>query len=59
MRDLPLDKISAFEKNYISNLQYSHADTLNRIKQGQLDDEITDVLKKVAAEVCDAMIKKS
>jgi hypothetical protein len=28
-----------------------------KIKQGQLDDEITAVLRKVAAEVCDMLIK--
>ena len=59
MRNLPLDKIAEFEKNYISILNCSHADVLNRIKQGQFDDEITSVLRTVAAEVCDTIIKKS
>lgn len=59
MRELPLDKIAEFEKSYISILNCSHADVLNKIKQGQFDDEITAVLRKVAAEVCDTMIKKS
>ena len=59
MKNLPLNKIAEFEKNYIATLNCSHADVLNRIKQGQFDDEITTVLRNVAAEVCDTMIKKS
>jgi F-type H+-transporting ATPase subunit alpha len=59
MRNLPLDKIAEFEKNYISTLNYSHADVMAKIKQGQLDDEIVATLKKVAAEVCDSVMKKS
>ena len=30
-----------------------------KIKQGQLDDEIVATLRKVAAEVCDSVMKKS
>ena len=59
MKNLPLNRIAEFEKNYISILNCSHADVLNKIKQGQFDDEITAVLRNVAAEVCDTMIKKS
>ena len=59
MKNLPLDKIAEFEKNYIAILNCSHADVMNRIKQGQFDVEITTVLRNVAAEVCDTMIKKS
>ncbi len=59
MKSLPLNKIAEFEKKYISNLNYDHADVMDRIKQGQLDDEITDILKKVAAEVCESMVSKS
>ena len=58
MRELPLNKIAEFEKNYIAVLQSSHSDVLAKIKQGQYDDEITEVLKKVAAEVCDTMNKQ-
>ena len=59
MRNIPIDKISEFEKNYISILNLDHADILTKIKQGQFDDEVTTVLKKVAAETCDTMTKKS
>ena len=58
MKEVPLDRIAEFEKNYISKLNSSHSDVMSKIKQGVLDDEITNVLKQVAAEVVDIMIKK-
>ena len=57
MRELPLNKVAEFEKNYISILNSSHSDVLAKIKQGQYDDEITGVLRKVAAEVCETLNK--
>ncbi len=58
MRELPLDKVGEFEKNYIAILNSSHSDVLTKIKQGQFDDEITTVLRDVAAEVCNTMSKQ-
>ena len=58
MKEVPLDRIAEFEKKYISKLNGSHSDVMSKIKQGVLDDEITNVLKQVAAEVVDIMIKK-
>ena len=57
MRELPLNKVAEFEKNYIAILNSSHSDVLAKIKQGQYDDEITGVLRKVAAEVCETLNK--
>ncbi len=57
MRELPLNKVAEFEKNYIAILNSSHSDVLVKIKQGQYDDEITGVLRKVAAEVCETLNK--
>ena len=59
MRDIPLNKVAEFEKSFIAILNSSHSDVLARIKQGQYDDEITAVLRKVASEVSDTMVKKS
>ncbi|MBR6775798.1 MAG: F0F1 ATP synthase subunit alpha [Bacteroidales bacterium] len=58
MRELPLDRITDFEKDYIAILNSSYSNVLAKIKQGQFDDEITTVLRRVAAEVCDTMTKK-
>ena len=59
MRNIPLNMVSEFEKNFIAQLNHEHSEILNRIKQGQYDDEITDVLKKVAAQISDKMTKKA
>ena len=59
MRNIPINRIAEFEKTFISNLNYDHTDVLSRIKQGQLDDEIISVLKKVANDVCNIIIKKA
>ena len=58
MRELPLDRITDFEKDYIAILNSSYSNVLAKIKQGQFDDEITTVLRRVASEVCDTMTKK-
>lgn len=59
MRKLPLNKVAEFEKSFISILNSSHADVMAKIKKGQYDDEITEVLRSVASEVSDTLVKKS
>jgi F-type H+-transporting ATPase subunit alpha len=57
MRDIPLDKVAEFEKSFIARLNNGYPEVMGRIKQGEFDDEITNVLKKVAEEVGDHMSK--
>lgn len=59
MKDIALNEVAAFEKKYLNTLKDRHPETLNKIKQGQFNDEITAVLNKTAAEVSDSMTKKS
>ncbi|MBO5853723.1 MAG: F0F1 ATP synthase subunit alpha [Bacteroidales bacterium] len=58
MRNIPLNMVAEFEKNFISQLNNRYSEVMNRIKQGQYDDEITNVLKQVAAEISDSMSEK-
>ena len=58
MRNIPLNMVAEFEKNFISQLNSRYPEVMNRIKQGQYDDEITNVLKQVAAEISDSMSEK-
>ncbi len=58
MRNIPLNMVAEFEKNFISQLNNRYPEMMNRIKQGQYDDEITNVLKQVAAEISDSMSEK-
>ena len=51
LRNVPVNKVKEFEKDYIEYLNNKHRDTLNALKAGKLDDDITDVLEKVAKEI--------
>jgi F-type H+-transporting ATPase subunit alpha len=48
---VPLDRVKAFEREYLEVLASKHPETLQGIKSGKIDDPITDVLKAVATEV--------
>lgn len=51
LRNVPINKVREFEKDYLSLLEVSHKETLNQIKAGKIDDSITSVLEKVGSEV--------
>ncbi|MGF7140273.1 F0F1 ATP synthase subunit alpha [Roseimarinus sediminis] len=51
LREIPLEKLDEFEKEYHERLELNHRDTLDQLRAGQLDDDIKNVLKKVAAEL--------
>ena len=51
LRNVPVNKIKEFEKDYIEYLNNKHRDTLDALKAGKLDDNITDVLVRAAKEI--------
>ena len=51
LRSVPVNKIKEFEREFINYLNSKHRDTLDALKAGKLDDNITDVLEKVAKEL--------
>lgn len=51
LREVPVEKVREFEKNYIEQLNLQHRETLDALKAGKFTDAQTDVLKKVAKEV--------
>ncbi len=51
LRNVPVNKVKEFEKDFLTTLNLSHKDTLNALKAGNLSDEATAVLEKVAKEV--------
>ena len=53
LRKVPVGKVKEFERNYLEMLNAKHRDTLDALKAGKLNDEITDVLTKVATEISD------
>jgi F-type H+-transporting ATPase subunit alpha len=51
LRNVPVNKVKEFEKDFLEFLNNKHRDTLDALKAGKLDDNITDVIEKVAKEV--------
>lgn len=51
LRNVPVDKVKEFEKEYLQVLNLSHKDTMDAIKSGKYTDEILNVLNQVAKEV--------
>ncbi|WP_417362633.1 F0F1 ATP synthase subunit alpha [Galbibacter sp.] len=51
LRDVPVEKVKEFEKDYISFLNAKHRVVLDTLKAGKLTDEVTDTLTQVAKEL--------
>src|SRR5574344_2174343 len=49
--DVPTDKVLEFEKEYLEYLDLKHKDTLDKIAEGAMDDEIKAVLASAAKEI--------
>ncbi len=52
MRDLPIDKVPAFQEAFLDRLRASHkADVLEALAAGKLDENVTRILEKEAENV--------
>ena len=52
MRDLPIDKVPAFQEAFLDRLRASHkADVLEVLAAGKLDENVTRILEKEAENV--------
>jgi F-type H+-transporting ATPase subunit alpha len=51
LKDIPVNKVRNFEKDFIEFLDLKHRDVLDKLRDGILNDEITKVLEQVAAEM--------
>ncbi|MBS9773910.1 MAG: F0F1 ATP synthase subunit alpha [Tenacibaculum sp.] len=51
LKDVPVNKVKEFEKEYLATLNTSHRNVLDTLKAGKLTDEVTDTLTKVAQEL--------
>ncbi|WP_276498610.1 F0F1 ATP synthase subunit alpha [Pontibacter litorisediminis] len=47
---VPVSEVRNFEKDFLRNMRAQHADALNALRVGKLDDETTGVIKQVAKE---------
>ena len=51
MRDIPLDKVRDFQKEFLESLRAGHqADVLDVLATGKIDDQVTSIIESVAAE---------
>ncbi|MDX2002281.1 MAG: F0F1 ATP synthase subunit alpha [Chitinophagales bacterium] len=51
LKDVPVNKVKAFEEDYLSNLEARYPQVLADLKAGKFDDGITSKLEEVAKEV--------
>jgi F-type H+/Na+-transporting ATPase subunit alpha len=52
LSSVPMEKVQDFQKEFLMVLEMSHqADVLDVIKKGVINDEVTGIIEKVAAEV--------
>jgi F-type H+-transporting ATPase subunit alpha len=51
LRDVPVDKVKEFERDYLEFLNAKHRDILDTLKSGKLTDEVTNTLTEVAKDI--------
>jgi F-type H+-transporting ATPase subunit alpha len=51
LRDVPVEKVKEFERDYLEFLKAKHSDVLASLKAGKLTDEVTDTLSAVAKDL--------
>ena len=51
LREVPVEKVKEFERDYLEYLNAKHRDTLDTLKAGKLTDEVIDVLIQAAKEI--------
>jgi F-type H+/Na+-transporting ATPase subunit alpha len=51
LKDIPVNKVKDFEKDYIEFMDLKHRDILDKLRDGVLNEEITKVLQEVAVEL--------
>ena len=56
LRDVPVNKVKEFEKDFIGFLNSKHRKVLDVLKSGKLTDEVTDTLSKVCKELSEKYV---
>ena len=51
LRDVPVNKVKEFEKDFLEFLNAKHRDVLDALKAGKLTDEVTDTLTAVCKDL--------
>ena len=48
---VPVDQVKKFENDFLTRLELSHKDTLEAIRNGNIGDDVTNVLEQVAKDL--------
>jgi F-type H+-transporting ATPase subunit alpha len=51
LREVPVEKIREFERDYLEFLNAKHRDVLDQLKAGKLTDEVTETLSSVCKDL--------
>jgi F-type H+-transporting ATPase subunit alpha len=51
LKNVPVNKVQEFEKEFLMVMENSHKDVLDLLAQGKLDDNITGTIEKVAQDL--------
>ncbi|MCL4124310.1 UNVERIFIED_CONTAM: hypothetical protein GTU68_066497 [Idotea baltica] len=51
LKNVPVNKVKEFERDFIEFLRAKHSDVLSTLKAGKLTDEVTDTLSAVAKDL--------
>ncbi len=51
LKNVPVDKVKEFEEQFLTMMRNNHKETLEQIRSGKINDEITSVIEKVANDV--------
>ncbi len=51
IQNVPVDKVKAFEAEYLDYLDAKHKDVMDTLKAGKINDDVTNTLAQVAKEI--------
>lgn len=51
LKDVPVTRVTEFERDFLAVMEKDHQDVLDQLSAGNLTDEITDTIEKVGAAV--------
>ena len=52
LKDIPVEKVAEFEKEFVEHLKLAHKDVLAEIAKGVFNEEIEEKLRTVAGDTC-------
>ena len=56
LKNVPLEKVPRFEKEFLAALEASHRyDVLDQLKEGEMNDSIAEIIEKVAANTSETL----